>query len=484
MSVPPIPRPSEPVLPVPGRPGAVPAPMPGAGYDLRPVGERPPLGAPAPGRGADRYAYDVRRSDPRGPSSLEGSPLPAQRPRRRWVRMLVWGLVFAGLALIGVGVWVFAIRPLGFGTSLVAFTTALMPVGIVLGAVWWLDRYSPQPRMTLVYAFTWGAAMSVALALILGTVIEITLIGPDAEESVASFLGAVVQAPVVEESMKSAGLLLLLVFGRRFIAGPLDGVVYAALIAGGFAFTENILYFGQAFSEAQAAGQTDVFWQTFVLRGLLSPFAHVGFTSLCGLGIGLAAERRSGLLYVGLGVGGLALGMCLHALWNGATFFLDVDPEAPMRSFLRYYAIVQVPIFCVLAGIMIWLRLRERSIVRRQLSDYGRAGWFTPDEVSMLLSMRSRRRAERWAARHGANARTAMRDLIRASVQLAMDRNSARHTRPTERIRRAERELLERITADRRLLGAFTRPVVRGAAASRAAAQSSTAQPTAVPEGA
>ena len=263
--------------------------------------------------------------------------------------------------------------------------------------------------------------------------------------------------------MKSAGLLVLLIFGRRFISGPLDGVVYAILIAGGFAFTENILYFGSAFLESQAAGEVDAFWQTFLLRGIMSPFAHASFTSLAGIGIGLAAERRSLLLYAGLGLGGLSLGMCLHALWNGATFFLDVDPENPLRSFLEYYAYVQLPIFLVLAGILLWLRLRERSIIRRQLSSYGRAGWFTPDEVRMLLSMRRRRRAEAWAARSGANARRAMRDLIRASVQLAMDRNSVMRSRSTERTRRAERELLERITSDRRLIGALTRPVARRA---------------------
>src|SRR5699024_4669870 len=64
----------------------------------------------------------------------------------------------------------------------------------------------------------------------------------DETQLIDTFLGAVVQAPVVEEAMKSAGLLGLLIWGRRYISGPLDGVVYAALIAGGFAFTENILY--------------------------------------------------------------------------------------------------------------------------------------------------------------------------------------------------------------------------------------------------
>ncbi|UYG16532.1 PrsW family intramembrane metalloprotease [Brachybacterium huguangmaarense] len=440
--------------------GAPPIP-PAPGRD-RAAGGPPP---PVPGD-EGRYAYDVARSDPRGPGSLGEGPAAPARARRPWVRRAAWIGGFALLALIAAGVSVYVAVKIGPGTALVAFTTALVPVAIVLAAVWWLDRYTPQPRSTLLFAFGWGAAMSVALALVIGTVVELTLIGEDTEADVAQFLGAVVQAPIVEESMKSAGLLVLLLFGRRYISGPLDGVVYAVLIAGGFAFTENILYFGQAFAQSQAAGETSAFWQTFLMRGLMSPFAHAGFTSLAGLGIGIAAERRSLPLYIGLGIGGLSLGMCLHALWNGATFFIDVDPEEPLRGFLTYYAIVQIPIFLILAAIMAWLRWRERTIVRRQLSAYGRAGWFTPDEVTMMLSMRSRRRAEAWAARHGANARTAMRDLIRAAVQLAMDRNSARHARRrTERIRRDERDLLERITSDRRLIDALTRPVARPAPA-------------------
>src|SRR5699024_11111513 len=91
--------------------------------------------------------------------------------------------------------------------------------------------------------------------------------------------------------------------------------------------------------------------QTFFLRGILSPFAHVSFTALAGLGLGIAAERRSLMLYFGLGAGGTWLGMILHALWNGSTFFLPVDPDDALAGFLRYYLTVQVPIFVLLVAI-------------------------------------------------------------------------------------------------------------------------------------
>ena len=442
-----------------GAPGQQPGPLPprGAPGPVRRDGQGPPRPVPH----NDGYGYDVDRVDPRGPVRLGDARTLRVRRRRAWLQWLVWGGSILGLLLVAAGVYLFAIRPLGFGTSLVAFTAALVPVTIVLLAIWWLDRYTPQPRLTLVYAFIWGAAGSVGLTLFFGGFFTAWISPTEPEAITAEFLGAVIQAPVVEEFTKSLGLIALLCWGRRFIGGPIDGVVYAALIAGGFAFTENILYFGQSFHQAQAMGEVAVFWQTFYLRGLLSPFAHVSFTALCGLGLGIAAERRSLMLYFGLGIGGLSLGMVLHALWNGSAFFIEVDPADPLAGFLRYYLTVQVPIFVLLAAIAIWLRVRERRILRRQLSEYGRAGWFSPDEVTMLLSMRRRRKAEKWAGRHGALARMGMRDLIRAAVELALDRHSVLFGRPTRRSRMRERELLEIITADRRLIGALTAPVVR-----------------------
>lgn len=443
---------SAPPRPVPP-PGSMPAGSMPAGS--MPAGDRAP-------RQGGAYDYDVERVDPRAPGRLHAPSAPGVRKRRAWVQWLVWGSSILGLLLVSVVVYIYAIRPLGVGTSLVAFTAALVPVTIVLLAVWWLDRYTPQPRLTLIYAFIWGAAGSVGLTFLFGGFFTAWISPSAPEEITAQFLGAVIQAPVVEEATKSLGLVALLLWGRRFIGGPIDGVVYAALIAGGFAFTENILYFGRSFHQAQAAGEVAVFWQTFYLRGLLSPFAHASFTALCGLGLGIAAERRSLMLYFGLGIGGLSLGMLLHALWNGSTFFIEVDPANPMAGFLRYYLTIQVPIFALLAVIAIWLRVRERRILRRQLSDYGRAGWFSPEEVTMLLSLRRRGRAEKWAARHGALARMGMRDLIRASVELGLNRHSTLFGRSTRASRMRERELLERITADRRLIGALTAPVVRG----------------------
>ena len=92
---------------------------------------------------------------------------------------------------------------------------------------------------------------------------------------------AVLVAPWVEEAAKGAAVLLVLLFRRREFDGVVDGIVLAGLAGVGFAFTENILYFGRAFLAGQEQSLTTGFFAagiTFVLRGVLSPFAHPLFT--------------------------------------------------------------------------------------------------------------------------------------------------------------------------------------------------------------
>ena len=131
---------------------------------------------------------------------------------------------------------------------------------------------------------------------------------------------AVVQAPIVEEFAKGLGVYLIFVSARRAFDGPVDGVVYGALIGAGFAFTENIQYFAISFIEGGVVDAST----TFFVRGILSPFAHVMFTSVTGFALGLAARRGAS---AGQAVGPWVLGMigaiALHALWNGSAVFGD-----------------------------------------------------------------------------------------------------------------------------------------------------------------
>ncbi len=200
------------------------------------------------------------------------------------------GILGVGLlSLLLLGVFGYLVTFLGPGAVAVGFVAALFPLGIVLAAVAWIDRWEPEPRLALVFAFLWGAAAAVAIALIVDLGVQVAAMVSGGQDT-GMFLQATVQAPIVEEAAKGIGLLLVFFVARKHFSGPVDGLVYAAVIAAGFAFTENIQYFGLALVE----GGVDDLGLTFFVRAVMSPFAHATFTALTGLALGLAARRHAG----------------------------------------------------------------------------------------------------------------------------------------------------------------------------------------------
>jgi protease PrsW len=96
-----------------------------------------------------------------------------------------------------------------------------------------------------------------------------------------------VTAPVVEELAKCFALLVLFRELKDEFDGVVDGVVYAAMVGLGFAMIENVQYYGAAISEGVESSVV-----TFVLRGVVSPFAHPLFTAMFGIGLGYVRERH------------------------------------------------------------------------------------------------------------------------------------------------------------------------------------------------
>jgi hypothetical protein len=223
--------------------------------------------------------------------------------------------------------------------------------------------------------------------------------------------------------------------------------VYAAWVAGGFAFTENILYFG---SEVATAGGVDSsVVGLFFIRGLMSPFAHVMFTACTGLALGFAARRTSRPIAVGIFLLGLVPAVALHALWNGA---LLVVPD-----FFGYYALVQVPLFIGAVVLIVYLRSHEARLTFQRLSEYAEVGWFTPGEVVSLATGTGRRQAHAWAASRG--LWPVMRRYTRDATKLAFARQRILSGRGVDDARADEQELLANIVQERAILrDALTQP--------------------------
>jgi hypothetical protein len=236
----------------------------------------------------------------------------------------------------------------------------------------------------------------------------------------------------LEEFAKSLGLLILLLAARRQFDGPVDGVVFAFTIAGGFAFTENILYFGRAIAES--ASPASDFAQVFFLRGVMSPFAHAIFTGTTGLIMGFAARRWHTGASIAAFFVGLLPAMFLHNRWNsmGQGFLLD-------------YLLVQVPIFLLAVGGIIFLRVAENRLTRQRLMEYSAAGWFTPAEVQLLATRGGRRTVLAWAA--GSGRKRQMKQFVKAATQLANTRQRILSGREVALHQAEERQQLQRIVS-------------------------------------
>ncbi|TIC87443.1 PrsW family intramembrane metalloprotease [Nocardioides sp. GY 10113] len=291
--------------------------------------------------------------------------------------------------------------------TLLATIMAALPVGPLLVAYLWLDRYEPEPKTLLALGLLWGACVATVAALLLqglgGFVVGF-----------ASTAELAVVAPVTEEASKGLFLLLLLWWRRAEVDGILDGIVYAGMVGIGFAFTENILYLAAAYDGMDGMGPGGIagITSTFVMRCLFSPFAHPLFTAFIGVGVGVAVATRSPLVRATAPVVGYACAVVAHGTWNASTVY-------GLGSFLLVYAVLMAPAFGGMVGLALWARGSERRMLAAALEDAARRGLIPATDIGWVVDLRARRIARRHArAVGGAQAQRAMRDYQQAAIEL------------------------------------------------------------------
>jgi hypothetical protein len=179
---------------------------------------------------------------------------------------------------------------------LVGLALAVPPAVMAIAAFLWVDRFEPEPPAPAGRTLRLGARSWLRLRPALVNTVTSEVLraaGTSVEEAMSDHrrtrragrrgghqgrdraaAGAVQPARVRRR-------------GRRGRLRRLRGV--------GFAFTENILYFGRAFLTGADEGLGTGFFAagaTFIARGVLSPFAHPLFTCCTGIGVGIAVTTR------------------------------------------------------------------------------------------------------------------------------------------------------------------------------------------------
>lgn len=379
-------------------------------------------------------------------------PHPPRAPRAfRTARVRTYAPVVL-LAASGVSILELVREQTGTPGFLVGLALALLPVAPLMAAFRWLGRAAPHPWAQLLFCFGWGACAAALIAILANSFATQWIAAATADPSDADQLGSIAIAPVVEESAKAAALLLVFLFRRRQFTGPADGFVVAGFTAVGFAFTENVLYLGNAFDEDVANGTgvlNSVTAATFFVRIILSPFAHPLFTVLTGLGFGAAALAVTRGRRVGLPLLGLLPAMGLHALWNSSSEFGE-------SGFYVIYGCVMVPVFGLLLWLAVSIRRRRLRAVAGELAVYAAAGWLGPAEVPALVYMPARSLARSLARSTGGRAAgRAVASYEADAVALALLRHRARSGGPAGEpdFAARERELLRRLWLRRATAG-------------------------------
>jgi protease PrsW len=239
-----------------------------------------------------------------------------------------------------------------------------------------LDRFDPEPWWCLAMAFLWGALVATGFAGMINTFVAV-LFTETYGKHTGELVSAAVSAPVSEELFKGMAVLGFFYFLRREFDGIVDGIIYGIFCGLGFAAVENVSYYARAALQGE-----NVLAGTFVLRGVFTPWLHPLFTSMTGIGFGLSRESSNRYVRALAPIGGLAVGMMLHAMWN----FLPTALGEQMGAMFIVWLFVWLLFVAAFFAIIIALVVRKGRTIRDHLKDEVLLGSISQQDLDLVTS--------------------------------------------------------------------------------------------------
>ena len=267
-----------------------------------------------------------------------------------------WALVVCSLILIALSVRA-AIYELTDALEGVSSSDAWLAVGAstlsaVVGLVIlaWAARLKPT-ALSWLAAFGWGTGGALIFAGYGNTVIDSAVAASNLSDNAVDVVTSVVTGPLVEETGKGIGVLVLILAARKLLTRPAQGGVIGALVGIGFAWGEDVGYYVSALEDGMSG-----LWESFLARALLGAYGHAIFTGVFGYALAWAVLRARNVL-VGLlaAAGGFVGALALHAQANGVGFL------APEDSWNLTYGAIEIPVLVVSVALLVWGLRRHRA---------------------------------------------------------------------------------------------------------------------------
>ena len=246
---------------------------------------------------------------------------------------------------------------------LICIILSFGPALVYASIVYWLDRYEKEPRLLIGGVFVWGAIVAVFGALVWSSLLEASLSLFVQSASLIEFSGSTFIAPLVEESVKGLGVLIVFLAFRREFDSVLDGIVYAATVALGFAATENVLYL---YNLGYGEGGWGSLAVLFFLRVILGGWNHAVYTSFTGIGLATTRLSRNPIVKGLAPLLGWCAAMFAHGLHNGMT---DLATSAfGLGGFAATVAVDWIG-WGLIFGVILWAIARERRWLTKELRE-------------------------------------------------------------------------------------------------------------------
>lgn len=202
-------------------------------------------------------------------------------------------------------------------------------------------------RLGAVLALVWGGLAATDVAARANTAVFTIAANSSADASGAWTTWAF--APAIEETVKTAGIVLLALLpaARRF--GPAAGLAVGALVGVSFQVVENWVFTIQAMEHALESGGTpfSALLSMAFIRGVVGFFSHVVYSGVIGAAIGWAVATGPGNLARRVGAVALAwvsmVGLHMWSNWTttaGAAGLYLMTMAAGLTVFILVYRAV------------------------------------------------------------------------------------------------------------------------------------------------
>ena len=210
---------------------------------------------------------------------------------------------------------------------------ALLASFLVISVIRFLDVVEPEPWWVIAIGFVLGLA-TVVPTIVTASWIQLIWSILFGETAPLVFLQLVVDAPLIEETIKALAVVFVLLIFRREMDSLTDFIVYACVVAIAFEFCENTLYLWFHLNAEDGGGLT-AWLMEFNARTMASAGVHAMFTAWSGFAIWCLVSGRGVLRWLG-SVLGFSLAIALHALNNLAAYMVSLGDGESMSVVYQF----------------------------------------------------------------------------------------------------------------------------------------------------